>query len=75
VTDGYPGLLDDFAGSIGSASPGWLTGSQQFQMMKGVSETLAGRVGILNLLGFPAREREKRDAVSEPFLPVRKNLG
>jgi len=30
----------------------WLTGSQHFQMMKGVSETLAGRVAILNLLGF-----------------------
>lgn len=27
----------------------WLTGSQQFHMMKNVSESLAGRVGILNL--------------------------
>src|SRR5580704_3034415 len=26
----------------------WLTGSQQFQLMKGVSESLAGRVGIVN---------------------------
>lgn len=35
-------------------SPGdyWLTGSQMFSVMKGVSETLAGRVGILPLLGL-----------------------
>lgn len=30
----------------------WLTGSQQFQLMKNVSESLAGRVGILNLNSF-----------------------
>lgn len=34
----------------------WLTGSQQFLMMKGVSETLAGRVAVLNLLGLSCRE-------------------
>lgn len=27
----------------------WLTGSQHFQLMQGVSESLAGRVGILDL--------------------------
>lgn len=36
-----------------------LTGSQQFLMMKGLSETLAGRVGILNLHPFSVREIEK----------------
>ena len=30
----------------------WLTGSQMFIVMKGVSESLAGRVGILPLLGL-----------------------
>jgi predicted AAA+ superfamily ATPase len=30
----------------------WLTGSQMFHMMKNVSESLAGRVGILNMLGL-----------------------
>lgn len=30
----------------------WLTGSQQFQLMRGVSESLAGRVGIVQLLGL-----------------------
>ena len=47
----------------------WLTGSQQFQLMKGVSESLAGRVAILNLLGFSMREQMKRDAIALPFLP------
>ena len=34
----------------------WLTGSQIFHMMKNVSESLAGRVGILNLLGLSNSE-------------------
>ncbi len=46
----------------------WLTGSQQFVMMKGISETLAGRVAILNMLGFCGRERYQRLSES-PFLP------
>lgn len=48
----------------------WLTGSQQFQMMKGVSETLAGRVAILNLLGFSGRERHRLPLDVPPFLPA-----
>lgn len=34
----------------------WLTGSQTFHMMKKVSETLAGRIGILRMLGFSNSE-------------------
>lgn len=49
----------------------WLTGSQQFQMMKGISETLAGRVAILNLLGFSSRERHRLELNVPPFLPTR----
>lgn len=30
----------------------WLTGSQTFRMMKGVSESLAGRAGIVQMQGF-----------------------
>jgi predicted AAA+ superfamily ATPase len=48
----------------------WLTGSQQFQMMRGISETLAGRVGILNLLGFSRRERHRLELDVMPFLPT-----
>ncbi len=35
----------------------WLTGSQSFQVMKGVKESLAGRVLILNLFGLSLAER------------------
>ena len=47
----------------------WLTGSQQFHLMKNVSESLAGRVGILHLEGFSQSER---DGLPErpPFLPT-----
>lgn len=43
----------------------WLTGSQMFHMMKNVSESLAGRVGIINLLGLSSNEIN--GLVSEPF--------
>ena len=51
-----------------SPSQFWLTGSQQFHLMKGVSESLAGRVGIVQLFGLSRRERIGGDA--SPFLPV-----
>lgn len=35
----------------------WLTGSQQFHLMNGVSESLAGRIAILKLNGFSQQER------------------
>lgn len=45
----------------------YLTGSQVFQTMKNVSESLAGRIGILDLYGFSNRELE---AAEEPiFIP------
>ena len=45
----------------------YLTGSQIFHTMKNVSESLAGRIGILNLYGFSIREIEN---LSEPiFVP------
>ena len=47
----------------------WLTGSQQFAVMKGITETLAGRVAILTLLGFTQRETDGRPAALPPFLP------
>ena len=34
----------------------WLTGSQQFRMMKSISETLAGRVGIFSFSSFSQSE-------------------
>lgn len=43
----------------------WITGSQAFQLMKNVSESLAGRVGIINLLGLS--DAEIYEYNSEPF--------
>ena len=48
----------------------WLTGSQHFLAMRDVTETLAGRVAIVNLLGFSSREADGRELGLEPFLPV-----
>lgn len=36
----------------------WLTGSQRYSMMKNIRETLAGRIGILELYGFSKNEKE-----------------
>ena len=47
----------------------YLTGSQQFNLMKDVSESLAGRIGIINLLGLSLREIKQID-FNEPFLPT-----
>ncbi|MCL2168568.1 MAG: ATP-binding protein [Defluviitaleaceae bacterium] len=44
----------------------WLTGSQQYEMMKNVRETLAGRIGILELYSFS--QNEKRGILFEDGL-------
>jgi uncharacterized protein len=46
----------------------YLTGSQQFQMMKNVSQSLAGRIGIINLSGLSLREIYG-DNFNLPFIP------
>lgn len=51
----------------------YLTGSQQFHLMKDVSESLAGRIGILNLLGLSLREI-KGINFNEAFMPTEKYL-
>ncbi|NBO66692.1 MAG: ATPase, partial [Acidobacteria bacterium] len=51
----------------------WLTGSQQFHLMKDVSESLAGRVGILTLLGFSQREITGTP-FTPPFIPDSQQL-
>lgn len=52
----------------------WLTGSQQFQLMKGVTESLAGRVGIINLLGLSLKEKQGHSEIAIPFLPETQQL-
>ena len=46
----------------------WLTGSQQFHLMKNVSESLAGRIGIVNMLGLSNCELDGKPKC-DPFLP------
>ncbi len=48
----------------------WLTGSQQFHMMKNITESLAGRVAIIDLKGFSLKEIDNNDQLA--FLPTDK---
>lgn len=52
----------------------WLTGSQQFQLMQGVTESLAGRVGIVNLLGLSLKENQEKSYLAMPFLPTQEQM-
>ena len=47
----------------------YLTGSQSMKLMKNVSDSLAGRVGVIRLLGLSMRELAGI-AYREPFLPT-----
>jgi predicted AAA+ superfamily ATPase len=47
----------------------FMTGSQQYSMMKNVTESLAGRVAIIDMLGFSIYERENKGLLQKPFLP------
>lgn len=46
----------------------FLTGSQQFDLMERVTESLSGRIGIIQLYPLSAREI-RNDAFPEPFVP------
>ena len=46
-----------FADTMPEPGAIWLTGSQSFEVMQGVRETLAGRVAILNLFGVSDEEK------------------
>ena len=46
----------------------YLSGSQQFDLMEGVSESLSGRIGLINLLPLSLREQAKI-AYDAPFIP------
>jgi uncharacterized protein len=60
-------MLADRSGESGLF---WLTGSQQFHLMRGISESLAGRVAILHLLGLSRGEMAGRGLQSSAFLPI-----
>ena len=49
----------------------WLTGSQIYPLMRGVQESLAGRIRILQLGGFPEKKvRSKNTAYSHVIYPA-----
>jgi len=47
----------------------WLSGSQRYSMMKNVTESLAGRIAIIDMLGFSIYERDGKAGLQKPFLP------
>jgi len=47
----------------------WLTGSQKYKLMQGVQESLAGRIGVFDMLGLSYREKIKKPFSGKPFLP------
>jgi len=50
----------------------WLTGSQHFTLMHGVSESLAGRVAIIKLLGLSQGEEYRKNDPGRPLRPDKK---
>lgn len=55
----------------------WLTGSQRFHLMKGACESLAGRLGLIELYSLSQREIAGKGASAEPFYPdeIKTRLG
>ncbi|MDO4204631.1 MAG: ATP-binding protein [Selenomonadaceae bacterium] len=51
----------------------FITGSQRYSLMQGISESLAGRVFPLEMLGLSAREF-KGESFDKPFLPTKEYL-
>lgn len=47
----------------------WLTGSQKFQLMSNIFESLAGRVAIIDMLSLSTREIKNDIMNSEEFIP------
>jgi predicted AAA+ superfamily ATPase len=45
----------------------WLTGSQKYNLMKGVQESLAGRIAIIDLMGFSQKEIMGEAENAKPF--------
>jgi len=55
----------------------WLTGSQQYNVMKNVRETLAGRIGILNLYSLSQSEKLRvryTDELDFSFVELQKRM-
>ncbi len=72
-----PELLPVIKLAVDAGAPAgafWLTGSQQFHAMQSITETLAGRVALLRLLGFSWRESWFAGVDRSPFLPTPRRI-
>jgi hypothetical protein len=69
-----PALLDRLKPRLDApGTPGayWLTGSQAFPLMKAVSESLAGRIAVVELAGLSLEETSGSTTARAPFRPDR----
>lgn len=48
----------------------WISGSQRFSLMKGVGDSLAGRLFEIHLMPFSIYERFGKGLLQKPFLPT-----
>jgi len=67
-----PKLFEYIKGRVdesGERGQYYLTGSQNFRLMQGITESLAGRAGIIQMLGFSLREI-KGIKYTLPFIPT-----
>ncbi len=62
-------LIKDSVDTQGGKGLYWLTGSQPFHLMRNVTESLAGRVAIMQLQGLSTGETLGHGAQIVPFLP------
>ncbi|MDR3243161.1 MAG: ATP-binding protein [Elusimicrobiota bacterium] len=58
-----------FVDNINEKGTVWMTGSQAYSLMKGVTESLAGRIAIINMLGLSIYEKENKAEMQKPFFP------
>jgi len=62
----YKSTMDNSKNPAGAF---WLTGSQKFHLMKGIKESLAGRIAIIDMLGLSYKELIEKPEESRPFWP------
>ena len=65
--------IKDFVDEDRAKGQFYLTGSQSMRLMKNVSDSLAGRAGVVKLLGLSLRELAGV-SYREPFLPTQKHM-
>ena len=65
--------VKDYADTDRKKGQFYLTGSQSLTLMKGISESLAGRAGVIKMLGLSMRELDGI-AYTAPFFPSRKHI-